>query len=189
MSKLEINPLRYPSPLTFHYVAGHQRTLKHLGVSPTIDNGICYWRVIWRPFLKTPVHYRDARGRMRIKRKEDNVRTERYAIVNEQQDKALFELAVIKACQMYRLPNLPPSTTPQVDWEMLAKATGQKIRNTLAKPLLNEGTLERAIAMFEGGASNSLVAKSFGVNRSTASRWRKKARLGDSRANSAYPHL
>lgn len=176
MSKLEINPLRYPSPLTFHYIAGHRRTLKHLGVSPSIDNGICYWRVLWRPFLPEPITYRDAKGRLRVKRKDDNVKTERYPIVNGDEEKFLFDLAVAKACEVYRLPSSPSSVRPQVDWQMLAKATGQKIRKTLAKPVLNDGTIEKAASMFEAGASNSMVAKAFNVDRSTASRWRKKAR-------------
>lgn len=176
MSKLELSPLRYPSPLSFHYVAGHQRTLKHLGVSPSIDNGICYWRVLWRPFLPEPIEFKDARGRWRIKYKDDNVKTERFAIVNNSKEKDLFDTAVRRACEVYRLPEKPSSVRPEVDWQMLAKATGQKIRNTLAKPALNEGVIEKAAVMFERGASNAIVAKEFGVDRSTASRWRKKAR-------------
>ena len=176
MSKLEISPLRYPSPLSFHYVAGHRRTLKHLGVSPSIDNGICYWRVLWRPFLPEPITYKDERGRIRVKNKDDNVKTERFAIVNGGKEKDLFDAAVRRACEVYRLPDRPSSVRPDVDWQMLAKATGQKIRNTLAKPALNEGVLDKAAEMFEKGASNAMVADAFGVNRSTASRWRKKAR-------------
>lgn len=188
MSKLELNPLRYPSPLSFHYIAGQRRTLKHLGVSPSIDNGICYWRVLWRPFLPEPITYIDSRGRVQVKTKQDNVRTERFAIVNNEREADLFDAAVRRACEVYRLPDRPSSVRPEVDWQSLAKATGQKIRNTLAKPALNEGTIEKAAKMFEGGASNAMVAKAFGVDRSTASRWRKKARkLGSSRANLQNP--
>lgn len=104
------------------------------------------------------------------------MRTERFAIVNGDDEKDLFDLAVMRACEVYRLPNRPSNVRPEVDWQMLAKATGQKIRRTLAKPALNEGVIEKAMAMFEDGASNAMVAKEFGVNRSTASRWRKKAR-------------
>lgn len=176
MSKLEINPFRYPSPLTFHYIAGHQRTLKHLGVSPAIDNGICYWRVIWRPFLPEPITYRDKFGRLRVKEKDDRVKTERLAIVNGESEKQLFELAVQRACEVYRIPYRKRMATPEIDWSMLAKATGQKIRNTLGKPSMNKGTLEKAAEMFQANASNAMVAKALGVDRSTASRWRKKVR-------------
>lgn len=187
MSRLKINPLRYPSPLTFQYIAGQQRILKHLGVSVSIDNGICYWRVLWRPFLSKPIEYKDSKGRLRVKHKADNVKTERFPVVNGESDKDLFDLAVIRACEVYRLP-MKSCAKPEVDWQMFAKATGQKIRNTLAKPILNEGTFDEAAEMFEAGASNSMVASRFGVNRSTASRWRKKAReMETSRANLQNP--
>jgi len=176
MSKLEINPLRYPSPLSFHYVAGQQRALKHLGVSPSIDNGICYWRVLWRPFLKEPVHFKDKKGRLRVKKKCDSVRTERYPILAGESEEKLFDIAVMRACDVYRLPKRVSSVRPQVDWQMLAKATGQKLRNTLSKPSMASGVIEEAAYLFESGASNAMVASRFNVNRSTASRWRKKAR-------------
>lgn len=174
-AKLVINPLVFPLPLTFHYVAGRQKVLKHLGVSPSIDNGIRYWRVIWRPFLPKPVPYRDQFGRWQLKRKADSVKTERYPIVGEHSEEELFRLAVVKACEVYRIPVEHLDVTPRVDWEMLAKATGQRVRSRYSKPSLNEGVMQRAMRMFDQGASNSMVAKAMGVDRSTASRWRKKA--------------
>lgn len=175
-SRLEIAPIFYPTPLSFHYVAGQQKVLKHLGVSPSIDNGIRYWRVIWRPFLDEPIPYRDRHGNVRLKRKADGVRTERYPIVEGESEADLFKLAVAHACQEYRIPVKTPETLPRVDWDMLARATGQTLRSNFSKPSFNPNCLERAAEMFQKGASNSMVAKEFGVDRSTASRWRKKAR-------------
>tara|TARA_R110002124_G_C8685748_1_gene492532 strand:- start:286 stop:636 length:351 start_codon:yes stop_codon:yes gene_type:complete len=113
---------------------------------------------------------------MQVKTKEDRVKTERFPVLKDDQETELFERAVLRACQVYRLPVKLTKVKPEVDWEMLAKATGQRIRHTLAKPILNDGTFEKAKEMFEANASDAMVAKAFGVDRSTANRWRKKAR-------------
>ena len=104
------------------------------------------------------------------------MRTERYSLVGGRSEKDVYDLAVLKAREVYRLEDNLAKVEPRVDWEMLAKTLGEKIRGTYTRPSLNDGVLSIAASMFEAGDSNSLVAKRFGVDSSTASRWRKKTR-------------
>lgn len=176
MNKLEIEPVKFNGPLTTYEIFRRHYFYRHIGVSPSIDNGIRYWRVIWRPFLKYPETY-FVNGKVITKFKDDNVKTLRFPVIDGVDERDLLDQAVQEACRQYRVKYKSDRNLPDVDWSMLAKATGQKIRDKYARPSLNEGTLEKAAKMFKAGASNSMVAKSLGVDRSTASRWRKKAPL------------
>lgn len=174
--RFSAQPLKYPAPYVYRFIALHTGRLKHLGVSPAIDNGIRYWRVIWRPFLDKPIEYKDRSGRIRVKTKKDSVKTERYPVVGNEDEIAVYRQAITKAREVYKLGNSLPPVEPKVDWDTLAKSLGKTINKTYTRKSLNNGVLDEVEEMFNKGSSNALVAKAFGVDRSTASRWRKKVR-------------
>lgn len=164
-------PSRLPAPIGLHTEMEVRRTIKLLGISPSIINGIRGFRVIWRPFLEEPVRYTAKDGTTGVKRKADEVKTRWFPIVEGTTECQAFVDASRLACRVYKTK--PPAARPKIEWERVATAQGVKIRGSYAKPALN-GAMDRAAALFVQGYSPRQVAERIGVDRSTASRWRKK---------------
>lgn len=162
-----------PAPLAPEYVIQYRKRLKQLGISPSIDNGIRAWRVIWRPFLPEPIPYTRADGNPGLKYKADNVCTRRFALVGSTDEESAFREAALFAAAAYR--EAPATIMPIVDWEQMAKARGVKLRDRYAKPALN-GAIDQALALFQQGYGPRQVGEILGVDRSTASRWRSRLR-------------
>lgn len=162
------------APWTDLYVSHITDKYHQTGLSPCIINGVCGYRVVWRPFLPEPIAYTDRFGRTAYKRKADNVKTLWFPIIGGATEAEVYEEARAASEKAYRIS--PSKTPPNVDWDKLAKQAGVKIRGEYGKPALN-GARERAAALFELGWTDHMVAERIGVNRSTASRWRKKLGL------------
>lgn len=172
VTKLIYEPCRLPYLLT-HKEDQLQRThRKQLGISPSVENGIRTWRVIWRPFLITPIPYTMRNGKPGLKRKADWVCTERYPIVDGITEEQAFREAAIKAAAVYRTPRT--LYMPRVNWAQMARAQGVKLRDQYAKPGLNQSVRARAEELLERGWTDRSVAKEIGVDRSTVNRWRNK---------------
>lgn len=166
-------PIKLPTPYTSRYHLLERRRFKQLGISPSVENGIRTWRVIWRPFLSCPVTYRRPDGTPGIKRKSDEVRTMRFPIVGNQTEESAYRRAMNTSSMAYRLPL--PKAMPLVDWSGMARARGVKLRSEYARPSLN-GAISEAQTLFEAGYGVTQVAHQMGVNKSTACRWRQKLR-------------
>lgn len=168
-----LDPISLPTP----YVHDHQtlvrRRIKQLGISPSIDNGIRAWRVLWRPFLPHPVTYIMMNGQIGLKFKADNVCTRRYPIAAGTTEEEAFLQAARQAAVAYRVP--VPKVMPKVNWYAMASAKGVKIRDRFAKPALN-GDMDKALVLFQEGYGLAQVAQQLGIDRSTASRWRTRLR-------------
>lgn len=146
--------------------------IKRLGISPDVSTGVRTWRVIWRPFLDQPIYYTDHEGKGDLKRKSDNVKTKRFPITGSTTEKQAFEQAKQLACSAYRVE--PDVEMPTVDWEALAKEQGAVLRNSYAKPGLNDDTVIAALRLYDEGFNDRQVAEQIGVNRTTVMRWKKK---------------
>lgn len=153
------------APWTDHYLTHVTQEQHQMGLSPCIIKGVCGYRVVWRPFLDEPQNG---------KRKADNVKTLWFPIIGGKTEAEAYAEAKAASEEAYRskVSDLPP----EVDWERMARRAGIKIRREYAKPALN-GARERAAALFALGWTDQLVAQRIGVDRSTASRWRKKLGL------------
>lgn len=169
----KFEPTRLPVPYTRELHLLHRRRFKQLGITPTVENGIRTWRVIWRPFLRHPVPYTRPDGTPGLKRKADNVRTLRFCVVGDVTEESAYRDAMREASLSYltKLPHIMPI----VDWEGIAKAKGQKLRDSYSKPALN-GAIYQALELFQEGYGLGQVAEQLGVNKSTACRWRQKFR-------------
>lgn len=168
------NLIDVPTPLSVGAQAEERRNIKLLGISPAIVDGIRGFRVIWRPALSKPVHYRKKDGSAGAKRKSDTVRTLWFPIVGEVSERQAFQEANRAAALAYGVR--PSKVQPRVEWGRLARLSGQKVRSSYAKPALN-GAVDRAAALFVQGYSPRQVAEKLRVDRSTASRWRKRLGL------------
>lgn len=166
-------PASLPVPYSSEFEKAVRSRIKQLGISPAIDNGIRAWRVLWRPFLPQPEPYVRFDGVICLKFKADNVCTRRFPIVGETTEEEAFRQAAVQAATAYRMP--VAKVMPLVHWGRLASAKGVKIRTDYAKPALN-GALDKALELFSQGYGPSQVAEQMGVDRSTASRWRKRLR-------------
>lgn len=164
-------PLRIPAPLTSQHAEQERRRIKQLGITPSIDNGIRCWRVIWRPFLETPIPYTAPDGRVSLRYKSNKVKTERFAIVGDATEEEAFQEAALTAAAAYRMQ--VAKTVPRVDWEKMAAAKGLKIRDRYAKPILNGG-LDRARELVKKNLGLQQMADELGISKATACRWRKK---------------
>lgn len=167
----ELEPSSLPAPLSPYAEAQIRKDIKLLGISPAIMDGICGFRVIWRPLLPKPVNYKRSDGTTGTKRKSHKVRTKWFPIVQGVSEEQAFAEASLAAAAAYGMK--PPKVRPRVSWEAMAKSQGVRIRQTYAKPALN-GEMDRAAALFVQGYSPRQVADRIGIDRSTASRWRKK---------------
>lgn len=147
---------------------------KALGISPAIIDGMCGYRVIYRPFLSEPVPYTKRDGTPGTKRKSDQVCTKWFPIMAYESEEEAFQDAAFEASSQYR--ETVECQKPFVDWEKLAREKGVKIRTEYAKPALN-GARERAAALLTIGYTPRQVAEKLGVDRSTVSRWRKAMNL------------
>lgn len=172
VNKFIYEPCRLPLLLT-HKEEQLQRThRKQLGISPSVENGIRTWRVIWRPFLATPIPYTKRNGKPGLKRKADHVCTERYPIIDGITEEQAFREAAIRAAAVYRTPQTV--YMPKVNWEQMARIKKVKLRDRYAKPGLNESIRTRAEELAEKGWTDRSIAEELGVNRSTVNRWRNK---------------
>ncbi len=165
-------PLSLPAPWSSGFALDYRRRLKVLGISPSVDNGIRTWRVIWRPFLVKPVPFTRPDGTGGLRYKSHRVRTRRFAITGSISEEAAFRRAALIAAIAYRGP--VAKVLPLVHWEHLAKVKRVKLRQVYAKPALN-GARERALALFAKGYGDRQVAAQLGVDRSTAGKWRRRA--------------
>lgn len=145
-----------------------------IGISPCIIDGVRGYRVIWRPFLDEPIAYTNHQGGTSYKTKGDNVKTMWFPIVGDVTEAEAYSNARRVAEAVYR--TTVSQEVPNVDWQAMARRAGVKIREEYAKPALN-GALDRAAALFELGWNDRMVGERLGVDRSTASRWRKKLGL------------
>lgn len=168
-----LEPVRLPAPYTEDYGVKERTRLKQLGISPAVDNGIRVWRVIWRPYLDHPIHFRYPDGTPGIKEKADNVCTRRFTITGTTTEEQAFMQASLVAAAAYRAP--VSHSMPIVDWDRMARAKGVKLRRRYAKPALN-GDMDRALRLFEEGYGPRQVGEILGVHPSTASRWRTRLR-------------
>jgi len=169
----QFEPTRLPVPYTRELHLLHRKRFKQLGISPTVENGIRTWRVIWRPFLRHPIPYTRRDGTPGLKKKSDNVRTRRFCVVGDVTEESAYRDAMLEASLAYRTKL--PHIMPIVDWEGIARAQGQKLRDSYAKPALN-GAIDEALELFKAGYGIGQVAEQMGVNKSTACRWRQKLR-------------
>lgn len=168
-------PLLLPAPWSAEYTINYRKRLKHLGISPMVDSrGLRLWRVAWRPFLEHPVTYRCPDGSLGVKRKAENVCTRRFPVAAFSSEEEAFQAAAIEAAVAYRVP--VARTMPIVDWEGMAMAKGVKLRDRYAVPSMNADLEGRALELFRKGYSPRQVGEQVGIDRSTASRWRKRFR-------------
>lgn len=166
-------PIKLPTPYTGRYHLLERLRFKQLGISPSVENGIRTWRVIWRPRLRCPIPYTRPDGKPGLKRTADEVRTMRFPIVGNETEESAYRRALQTASMAYR--KVLPKAMPIVNWELMARSKGVKLRNEYAKPALN-GALSEALELFEAGYGLGQVAEQMGVNKSTACRWRQKLR-------------
>lgn len=175
-------PLSLPAPWSAGFTLAYRRRLKVLGITPSVDNGIRTWRVIWRPFLKHPEPYTRPDGTPGLRYKSHRVRTRRITITGDTDEEAAFRRASVIAAVAYRGP--VSRLMPVVDWARLATAKGVVLRQGYAKPALN-GAREQAEALFAQGYEDRQVAAQLGIDRSTAGKWRR--RLAKERARENAP--
>lgn len=161
------------APWTDSYLRYVTAEHHQIGLSPCIVNGVCGYRVVWRPFLPEPIAYRTAQG-IGYKTKSDNVKTLWFPIIGATTEAEAYAEAKVASEREYR--GKVSSTPPEVDWEKMARRAGVKIRSEYAKPALN-GAKDRAAALFALGWNDRKVGERIGVDRSTASRWRKSLGL------------
>jgi hypothetical protein len=168
-------PLKLPAPWSDQYTINYRKRLKQLGISPYVDSqGLRVWRVCWRPFLEHPVAYRRADGSWDLKRKADKGRSKRFPIAAFGSEEEAFQQAAIEAAVAYRIP--VARTMPIVDWGGLARAAGVKPRDRFMVASKNADQEEQALELFRQGYSPRQVGEQVGIDRSTASRWRKRFR-------------
>lgn len=172
--QMTLNLTERKAPWTDNYVAHITDEHHQMGLSPCIIKGVCGYRVVWRPFLDEPIAYTQANGKQGYKIKADNVRTLWFPIIGGTTEAQAYAAAKAASEEAYR--SKVAAAPPNVDWQKMAKRAGVKIRSEYAKPALN-GARDRAAALFALGWSDHLVAQRIGVDRSTASRWRKKMGL------------
>lgn len=165
--------LLLPSPLSKNNQLLQRKRFKQLGISPTVENGVRTWRVIWRPFLKNPVPYQRADGTKGLRRKSRKVRTLRFSIAGNVTEESAYREALKAASLAYRAKLT--NAMPVVDWEAIAKAKGEVIRYEYGKPSLN-GAMDEALKLFEDGYGLGQVANQLGVSKATACRWRQRLR-------------
>lgn len=134
-----------------------------LGISPYVHKGLRGWRVMWRVPMSSP---------NRQKTKSDDVRTERFPICNGVTEDVAYAGAVECARRVYP-SHLVSERMPEVDWESLARAAGEKIRDRYIEYPI-ERSLDKALAMFKAGMGDQTVGTSLGVHRTTAMRWRRR---------------
>ena len=163
--QMTLNLTERKAPWTDNYLAHITDEHHQTGLSPCIIKGVCGYRVVWRPFLDDPQAY---------KTKADNVKTLWFPIIGGVTEEEAYARAKAASEKAYR--SKVSDTPPNVDWERMARRAGVKIRSEYAKPALN-GARERAAALFELGWTDRMVGQRIGVDRSTASRWRKQLGL------------
>lgn len=171
MEILSLEVMRLPAPWTSSVDQAYRSNAKLLGISPAIVDGLRGFRVIWRPILKEPIPYRTAAGGVGYRKKSHRVKTRWFPIVGDTTEDEAFRDANVLAAKVY--DTLPYSAQVRTDWDLLARIEKVKVRTEYAKPALNKGVLERAEALFEMGWTPRQVGERLGVDRSTASRWRK----------------
>lgn len=170
----EHEPLKLPAPWSAEYTINYRKSLKQLGIAPFLDDGLRMWRVAWRPFLAHPVTYRRRDGSLGIRRKAEKGRSKRFPIAAFGSEEEAFQQAAIEAAVDYRVP--VARTMPIVDWEGMARAEGVTLRDRYAVPSMNVDLEEKALELFREGYSPRQVGEQVGIDRSTASRWRKRFR-------------
>lgn len=166
----EYDPIHLPKPYSRVHHLLTRMAFKQLGISPTVDNGIRAWRVIWRPRLKVPVPYTRIDGRPGLREKSHRVCTKRFPIVGDVTEEQAYRQALRLSSLVYG--GKLPSIMPLVNWKQLAAAKGVKLRESYSKPALN-GAIDQACELFEQGWGLRDVADRLGVSKSTACRWRQ----------------